>query len=79
MRERRPPPLRDDPPGSPSDRYEYLHFERFFVAWSALSLAEHYAAQLTKPEMDIRTRERESSKYEVNTVYPLLTFAYHLF
>ncbi|GJJ14822.1 hypothetical protein Clacol_009090 [Clathrus columnatus] len=64
IRERRPPPLRDDPPGSASDRYEYLHFERFFIAWSALSLAEHYAAQLTRPEMDAHTRERESIKYE---------------
>ena len=64
LRERRPVGLRDNPPGNPADRYEYLHFERFFVAWAALGLAEHLGSQLTRPDRP-QHRDREVEKYEV--------------
>ncbi|KIJ51179.1 hypothetical protein M422DRAFT_223628 [Sphaerobolus stellatus SS14] len=63
LRERRPQTLRDEPPGNPSDRYEYLHYERFFVAWAALGLAEHLASQLNRPGR-IQHKDREVEKYE---------------
>ena len=68
LRERRPEKLRDDPPGSPADRYEYLHFERFFVAWAALGLSEHLAAQTTRPGR-IQHKDREVEKYEVCAIF----------
>jgi len=64
LRERRPATLRDDPPGGPSDRYEYLHVERFFVAWAALGLADHRGSQLTRPMAHSQAREREIDQYE---------------
>lgn len=65
LRERRPGTLRDDPPGEPSDRFEYLHFERFFVAWAALGLADHRGSQLTRPMTNSQARGREIDVYEV--------------
>ncbi|KAF8492248.1 nuclear pore protein 84/107 [Gautieria morchelliformis] len=64
LRERRPTTLRDDPPGQPSDRYESLHFERFFIAWAALGLADHRGSQLTRPMANSQTREQEINLYE---------------
>ena len=65
LRERRPATLRDDPPGGPPDRYEYLHVERFFVAWAALGLADHHGSQLTRPVANSQARAREIDQYEV--------------
>lgn len=66
LRERRPASLRDDPPGKPSDRYEYLHVERFFIAWAALGLADHRGSQLTRPISNSHPREREIELYEAS-------------
>ncbi|KAF8530254.1 nuclear pore protein 84/107 [Hysterangium stoloniferum] len=63
LRERRPVVLRDDPPGESTDRYEYLHLERFFIAWAALGLATHYATELTRPTSNAQSRQGDTERY----------------